>query len=92
MRCSFLPGVRSPPSPTVRRPGIPRVVRTPRIGIISLLDTGCNTGRTTVTADATSITFGHPAVTRIRCRLAATIKSSGSAVVDGPPDYVVFDG
>ena len=47
---------------------IPRVVRTPRVVVgqngLGRLDTGCNSGRTTVTADATSITFGHPAVTQ----------------------------
>jgi len=57
------------------------------------LDTGCNTGRTTVTADATSITFGHPAVTRIRCQdPAATIEQRVLDVVDGRSDYVIFDG
>lgn len=76
---------------------IPRVVRTPRVVVgqngLGRLDTGCNTGRTTVTADATSLTFGHPAVTRIRCQEpAATIEQRVLAVVDGRSDYVVFDG
>lgn len=76
---------------------IPRVVRTPRVVIgnngLGRLDTGCNSGRTTVTTDATSITFGNPAVTRIRCQEpAATIEQRVLAVVDGRSDYVVFDG
>jgi heat shock protein HslJ len=76
---------------------IPRVVRTPRVVVgqngLGRLDTGCNSGRTTVTADATSITFGHPAVTRIGCQEpAATIEQRVLAVVDGRSDYVVFDG
>jgi len=76
---------------------IPRVVRTPRVVVgqngLGRLDTGCNSGRTTVTADATSITFGHPAVTRVRCQEpAATIEQRVLAVVDGRSDYVVFDG
>jgi hypothetical protein len=46
-----------------------------------------------VTADATSINFGHPAVTRIRCQEpAGTIEQRVLAVADGRSDYVVFDG
>ena len=76
---------------------IPRVVRTPRVVIgsngLGRLDTGCNSGRTTVTADDTSITFGHPAVTRIRCREPAnTIEQRVLDVADGRSDYVIFDG
>ena len=76
---------------------IPRPVRTPRVVVgqngLGRLDTGCNTGRTTVTADDTSITFGHPAVTRMRCQEPArTIEQRVLDVVDGRSDYVVFDG
>jgi heat shock protein HslJ len=76
---------------------IPRVVRTPRVVLgkngLGRLDTGCNSGRTTVTADDTSITFGHPAVTRIRCQEPArTIEQRVLEVVNGRSDYVVFDG
>lgn len=76
---------------------IPRGVRTPRVVVgrngLGRLDTGCNSGRTTVTADATSISFGHPAVTRIRCQEpAATIEQRVLAVADGRSDYVIFDG
>ena len=76
---------------------IPAVVRTPRLVVgnngLSRLDTGCNSGRTTVTADDTSITFGHPAVTRRRCpEPERTIEQRVLSVVDGRSDYVVFDG
>jgi heat shock protein HslJ len=76
---------------------IPGVVRTPRVVLgengLGRLDTGCNAGRTTVTADDTSLTFGHPAVTRVRCQEPArTIEQRVLSVVDGRSDYVVFDG
>jgi heat shock protein HslJ len=76
---------------------IPSVVRTPRLVVgnngLSRLDTGCNSDRTTVTADETSITFGHPAVTRRRCQEPErTIEQRVLSVVDGRSDYVIFDG
>ena len=76
---------------------IPQVVRTPRVVVgqngLGRLDTGCNSGRTTVTADDTSITFGHPAVTRRRCQEPErTIEQRVLSVVDGRSDYVIFDG
>ena len=43
--------------------------------------------------DATSITFGHPAVTRRRCQEPErTIEQRVLSVVDGRSDYVTFDG
>jgi heat shock protein HslJ len=76
---------------------IPSVVRTPRVVVgnngLSRLDTGCNSGRITVTANDNSITFGHPAVTRRRCQEPEnTIEQRVLSVVDGQSDHVIFDG
>jgi len=76
---------------------IPQSITRPRIVAgadgLSRLNTSCNTGRTTVTVDETSITFGHPAITRRGCQEPErTIEQRVLAVVDGTSDYVVFDG
>ncbi len=76
---------------------LPRSITRPRIVAgadgLSRLNTGCNTGRTTVTVDDTSITFGPPAITRRSCQEPErTIEQRVLAVVDGTSDYVIFDG
>jgi heat shock protein HslJ len=76
---------------------VPNAMRRPGVTLgangLGRLDTGCNSGRITATADETSITFGHPAITRIRCQdPAAYVEEAILAVMDGRSDYVIFYG
>ena len=78
---------------------VPKGVRTPRLEVgangLSRLDTGCNTGRTTVTVDsaADTITFGPAAITRVACPgPAGRVEKAVLSVVDGTSDRVDFDG
>jgi heat shock protein HslJ len=76
---------------------VPNAMRRPRVTLggngLGRLDTGCNSGRITVTADETSINFGPPAITRIRCQdPAAYVEEAMLAVMDGRSDYVIFYG
>ena len=74
---------------------VPSGVRNPRLEVgsngLSRLDTGCNSGRTTVTVGKDSLTFGHPAVTRQACPGAAGgVEQAVLAVVDGQSDHVWY--
>jgi len=79
----------------VRR--LPAPVRSPHLVVgteqPSRLDTGCNTGRTNVRVDDDTFVFGTTTATRVRCpQPAREIERRVLAVLDGPADYVHFDG
>lgn len=76
---------------------LPARVRTPRLVVgtdgLARLDTGCNTGRTRVRVDRTSITFSPPTTTRAGCpEPDSVVEQVVLSVVDGRSDYVRHDG
>lgn len=76
---------------------LPGRTRTPRLVVgadgLARIDTGCNTGRTTVQVSRTAISFGRPAITRVACQEPdSAIEQIVLSVVDGPTDFVEFDG
>jgi heat shock protein HslJ len=76
-----LPVRMTPPRLDVRKDGTARV------------DTGCNTGRTVVRVDGDTLVFGPTSTTRMACRQPAReIERRVLEVLDGPSDYVSFDG
>lgn len=76
---------------------VPPRVRTPRLVVgddgLARLDTGCNTGRTRVTVDSTSVTFAPPTTTRAACpEPTNSVEQIVLSVVDGRSDYLRYDG
>jgi heat shock protein HslJ len=76
---------------------VPPRGRTPRLEVgtdgLARIDSGCNTGRTTVRVDTTSLTFGTPTVTRVACpEPTRTVEQIVQSVLDGRSDYLRYDG